>query len=275
MIGLRRLLVLLFSGAPGGVPAAELPGGELITGIMHPAGATGSQIPPVVDWTLRFTLEEWRGADGTIHTTPLSVTRTTSHGETQALMDRLNSRRVISVRVRFTGENTAELLDVVDTRLAADDPLLLRAELLSRPVTHEDERFGTLVLDRSVGWWEGKAAWGADTIVVQMEAENEVELAASLRTARALWDDQAAWAERIRAFAVQSLLPRKNESWLDEGEAEMTPAGFRAGLRLESVTVDAEGGFTFWYDGGDLFWGHSIEITGSLRDGPTRADIPG
>jgi hypothetical protein len=171
MIGLRRLLVLLFSGAPDGVPAAEL-----ITGIMHPAGATGSQTPPGVDWTLRFTLEEWRGADGTIHTTPLSVTRTTTHGETQALMDRLNSRRVISVRVRFTGENTAELLDVVDTRLAADDPLLLRAELLSRPVTHEDERFGTLVLDRSAGWWEGKAAWGADTIVVQMEAENEVEL---------------------------------------------------------------------------------------------------
>ncbi|HEY7770924.1 MAG TPA: DUF2262 domain-containing protein [Longimicrobium sp.] len=272
---MRRLLVLLFSGAPAGVPAAEPPGGELITGIMHPAGAAGSQTPPGADWTLRFTLEEWRRADGTIHTTPLSVTRTTTHNETQALMDRLNSRRVVSVRVRFTGENTAELLDVVDTRLAADDPLLLRAELLSTPVTHEDERFGTLVLDRSAGWWEGTAAWGADTIVVQMEAENEVELAASLRTARALWDDQAAWAERIRAFAVQSLLPRKNESWLDEGEAKMTPAGFRAGLRLESVTVDAEGGFTFWYDGGDLFWGHSIEITGTLRDGPTRADLPG
>jgi len=272
---LSGLLALLFSSLPSGVRAAELPGVEMITGILHPRGAAGLHIPPAAEWTLRFTLQEWRGADGIIHTTPLSVSRTTTESETKALMARLSGARVISARVRFTAENEAELLEVVETRVAADDPLLLRAEILSKPATHRDERFGTLVLDPAAGLWEGKAAWGADTIVVQLEAENEAELAASLRTARALWDDQAAWAERIRAFAVQSLLPRKNKRWLDEGEAPVTAAEFRARMRLESVTVDHEGGFTFWHDDGELFQGHAIEITGNLRDGPTRADIPG
>jgi hypothetical protein len=46
-------------------------------------------------------------------------------------------------------------------------------------------------------------------------------------------------------------------------------------MRLKSVTVYPDGSFDFWHDDGDLFWGHSIQVSGDLLDGPTHADIPG
>jgi hypothetical protein len=42
-----------------------------------------------------------------------------------------------------------------------------------------------------------------------------------------------------------------------------------------AVTAHPDGSFEFWHDDGDLFYGHSIYIRGSLSGGPNRADIPG
>ena len=46
-------------------------------------------------------------------------------------------------------------------------------------------------------------------------------------------------------------------------------------MKIESITVHPDGGFEFWHNDGDLFWGHSILISGSLVEGPNSADIPG
>jgi hypothetical protein len=42
-----------------------------------------------------------------------------------------------------------------------------------------------------------------------------------------------------------------------------------------SITLTPDGGFEFWHDDGDLFWGHAIRIGGTLAAGPDSADIPG
>jgi len=46
-------------------------------------------------------------------------------------------------------------------------------------------------------------------------------------------------------------------------------------MKLESISVDADGEFTFSHADGGLFWGHSIQIAGNLKEGPNDADIPG
>ena len=74
---------------------------------------------------------------------------------------------------------------------------------------------------------------------------------------------------------MQELLPLKNENWLDEDEAELSPDEFKDRMTLESITVYPSGSFDFWHNDGDLFWGHSIQISGNLSDGPKHADIPG
>lgn len=55
----------------------------------------------------------------------------------------------------------------------------------------------------------------------------------------------------------------------------MTAEQFKARMKLEGITPHPDGPFDFWHDDGDLFWGHSIQISGNLSEGPTHADIPG
>lgn len=271
----RGLLVRLFGTSAETTTPDPVREGELITGIVHPGGAGGGRVPPATEWTLRFTLEEWRRADGVIRATPLSIHRTVTDEELSAMMGRISSSQIVTARVRFTGEGSAELLELVDTNVPPNDPLAARAEELSRPVTHESERFGTLRLDRGLDWWEGEATWMGNTIRIAVAATDQRELNAALATAGALWDDQGGWSERIQAFAVRELLELKNESWLDEDEAPVTEAEFRERMRLESVTVHPDGGFTFWHEDGDLFWGHSIQVGGTLAEGPDYAEIAG
>ena len=112
-------------------------------------------------------------------------------------------------------------------------------------------------------------------VSLSLSTDQPDELEKALRTAHSLWQNQSKWNERIRNYAVQELLPLKNDAWLGEGEAELSADQFDGRMMLESVTVYPDGSFEFWHNDGDLFWGHSIQIGGTLSEGPTQADIPG
>jgi hypothetical protein len=55
----------------------------------------------------------------------------------------------------------------------------------------------------------------------------------------------------------------------------VTPVDFQKQMKLQSINVAGDGRFEFWHHDGDLFWGHAIQISGTLKDGLTDADIPG
>ena len=93
--------------------------------------------------------------------------------------------------------------------------------------------------------------------------------------AHSLWENEDDWNRRIRDFAVQKLLPLENDCWLDDDESELSPDQFKDRMTLEGISVDPDGSFDFWHNDGDLFWGHAIQISGSLVEGPTLANIPG
>ena len=150
---------------------------------------------------------------------------------------------------------------------------------LQQPKTIQDDAFGTLVFDKSVGWYETDVAWG--TVGIRLYAtpddddDDDGSVMASLDVAKALWQEQVTWNRRIRAYAIQELLPLKNESWLEDDEDALTPEAFEARMTLESITVYPDGSFDFEHDDGNLFLGHSIQVCGNLSEGPNDADIPG
>jgi hypothetical protein len=96
-----------------------------------------------------------------------------------------------------------------------------------------------------------------------------------LQVASNLFNAQLEWGRRVQAFAVQKLLPLKNEAWLSEGEERLSAEEFGLRMMLTCITIEETGRFTFWHDDDDLFWGHSIQISGDVANGPTDADIPG
>ena len=91
------------------------------------------------------------------------------------------------------------------------------------------------------------------------------------------------WTYRLSDFLLYAprtyfrLFELYNDTWRNE-ETDPTPiteAVFDARLVLSSVDVGEENGLTFWYGDGDLFAGHSIEVSGDLTDGFTSANLAG
>ncbi len=83
------------------------------------------------------------------------------------------------------------------------------------------------------------------------------------------------WIDKAWDFAVHELTWLKNDSWLGEGEAEISEEEFRKRMKLDHINFGLEETFFVCFEDGDLFWGHEIVVMGDLTDGCTDADIEG
>jgi hypothetical protein len=171
--------------------------------------------------------------------------------------------------------NTQALLEEYVGLDTSDAELSAHSERLRQPVTFADASFGEFTLERGLDWFTGQSVWNGNLVSLNLAATEPAEVEEALGTARSLWRSQDVWDRRVGDYAVRELLPLKNDSWLEENEAELTAEQFKARMRLEAITVHPDGSFTFWHNDGDLFWGHSVQISGNLSEGPTHADIPG
>jgi hypothetical protein len=142
---------------------------------------------------------------------------------------------------------------------------------LKQPVVVETVRFGRLTLDRRINWFEGEANWNGQVVSLCIEPDDNLDVTNQLRTADSLFSESAKWGEKVRQFAVKDKL----ELASDWQGGEVTEKDFLARMTLKAISIKPEGQFEFWHDDGDLFWGHSIQICGSLKEGLTRSDIPG
>jgi len=230
-------------------------------------------------WTLSFTFHCWKILPGPMKTRPLSVSFTASRQEYDSLWERVQSYSVVRIRARVVEESVigtpqAELVEFLGAD-GSDSEINQAAVDLQKPVVHQDHQFGQFTLDRRVNWYTAETEWNGERVSLNLTLDDSGTIEAALKVARTLWKNQKRWAKRIEDFAVQELLPLKNESWLDEGEVELSADDFKTRMTLESLTVEPDGSFDFWHNDGDLFCGHSIQISGNLSEGLTRADIPG
>ncbi|HEY1066970.1 MAG TPA: DUF2262 domain-containing protein, partial [Pirellulales bacterium] len=167
---------------------------------------------------------------------------------------------------------------VVEKILPLDSPdaeLVELAERTARPLVVKTDLFGDLTLDRTLDRFEGRAEWNGRSIAVSFPRDENREIAGGLRTAEKLWADQIAWKQRVEDYAIAELLELKNENWLNDDEPPVTADEFKSRMTLTSITIENGGHLDFWHSDGDLFWGHSILVSGTLENGLIHADIPG
>ncbi len=250
-----------------------------ITGVVSASGYGAAKSHGEILWSLLITLDAWRVGSGPVRTESLTLRRKVSRKGLQAFQDRIEAETVIKVRARLPEKNVfgspEAFLEELIERDSDDSELHEYLAGLQKPVTRQDDFFGTLTFDRRLHWYTANAIWNGDPIDLHVSGDQPDHVDSALQVARALWDDQITWSQRIRDYAVQELLHVKNENWLDQGEAELGAEQFMNKMRLQAITVHADGSFVFWHDDGGLFWGHSIQIRGTLSEGPTDADIPG
>lgn len=279
-------------------PAFELPGIELL-GRLDPApveyDGTCTIIEGVVSpkgqssWPARievcdihcFALAGWRLTGQPLIQRDLTVLRPVSptirEGKQRAdkIFEEIPAFSIQRLSVLLSKDRSRALVGKVLKIEAADESLLSLAERLRQPVVISTEEFGNLVLNPRIDWFEGKREWNGRSIDVRFDKCGDARIDNAMETASTLWKQQEVWKRRIEDFAVKELLALKNEDWLDEDEARLTPADFESRLELQSIGFAPDGSFDFCFDDGGLFCGHWIEIRGTLRDGPTDAEIFG
>lgn len=170
-------------------------------------------------------------------------------------------------RVLISADGERSVLEQVLQVEEPVDELYAIADELGKPVVVSTERFGDLVLDRRINWFEGETEWNGTAVEVKFPAEKEHPLKESIETAEKLWMNHQKWTKMVEDAAVGDLLETKNEAWLEEGENEITASQFVARMTLTSISLARDGGFEFSFDDGDLFWGHEISVRGTVDGG--------
>ena len=146
-----------------------------------------------------------------------------------------------------------------------------------KPVSIWVPELGTFTLNRLVNWFEAEVEWLGQP--ARLDIDREEDWDACVEQAKALMAGQKGWDEKVRAFAAQELLDQANDWARDAAEGEepeeITREQFMERLELDAVQISAGGRFEFWFNDGDLFWGHAIHVTGSLDQGPEMAQMEG
>ena len=202
------------------------------------------------------------------------------------LMDYLRQRVprdfIIKCRARLSVDGS-RLLMLELPQPGFDPDLKAILDEQKKPVSTWVEGLGTFTLNRTVDWFEATVDWLGSEIALDFDQGVPEEMASAQETGRTLMASQADWDHRVRSYAAQELLSLANDWAADAREEEDEDSGaplvtqeqFMERMELESIQLLPQGGFEFWFNDGDLFWGHSIHVTGSLESGPESAQMEG
>jgi hypothetical protein len=249
-----------------------------IFGIVGAGGAGGIGSGDEDRRRLILHLAAWKHQTDDLRHQELRVEMPVSEEALDRFMSEIRPYDMVHLRGRVAqhpnGRMQAAVTEIV-SRVHRDSDLLQYVAELQKPVIYRDPELGEFLLDRSINWFQTEVAWHGRSIRLDLVADSVAEIDDPLITLKTLWRNLDDWTAKVDDYAVDALLERKNSTWLDEDESEVTPDEFKSRMQLESITVYPSGLFEFWHNDGDLFWGHSIQVRGNLRDGLTHVDTPG
>ena len=140
---------------------------------------------------------------------------------------------------------------------------------------------GTLTLNRESDMFETNFSWNGTEIPLMLEVnpESKSSWGRARTAAKKLIAEQEAWDKAMREFAAKELTELANDWLADDDENEdaepITEEIFAKRITLSELTITSGGSFTAYYNDDDMFWGHVVEVSGSLKKGITDANISG
>lgn len=216
-----------------------------------------------------FKFSAWRGIDQILVQTPLTILRPVQKvgkefydfekGSIHRIQVILSTGQTRAVLARWIGPAMDTQLEEIGQRLKEEN------------VVVQTERFGPLTRDWKLNCFNGQADWNGQVVSITIEADADFDLTNQLKTAEALFSDAKTWGQKVRQFAVQEKLELANQ-WQ---EGYVSADEFLKRMALEAIWIYPEGHFDFYHTDGNLFRGHWILVSGSLKEGLTDADIAG
>ena len=241
-------------------------------------GFSGGRMRDDELWSLSTGLTAWMEEDSPdIH---LGETGLVTLGD-EKLLDFLRQRVRPDNIIKFRGRVSEDgkrllLLDLPEPAFDPDLKAILEEQ--KKPVTFWEDGLGTFTLDRRVNWFETEVDWLGTQVSLTFDVDEE--RADCLANAKVLLAAAGEWNRRVREFAADDLLSLANDWNQDLGEEdgeppEITREQFIQRMELESIEIRADGSFEFWFADGDMFYGHSIHVSGDMEHGPDDAAMEG
>lgn len=255
--------------------AQYLPEERTILAVTGANGFTGGRAGKEKLWTASIGLTAWlEEGEPELHRGEFVLSTIADDRLLEHLRHRTRPDSVIRFQGRVSEDGKRLLL--LDLPEPAFDPEL-KAVLAEQKKTVTFEAEGMkFTLNRQVDWFETEVNWLNATISLVFDAGEDHEACAA--RAKQLLEAAADWDRRVREYAAKELTGLAND-WAEEledgGSQEISPKQFAERLELESIEVRASGGFQFWFGDGDLFYGHSVWVSGDLEGGPDDAAMEG
>jgi hypothetical protein len=249
------------------------PGQDLI--VLIGASAPGGSNLFSENWTLVISCAAQRISASEVVERDMRLELPVAEEELKELMSRLQPYQVIEVVVANVVNESRLILSGIKAFDVDDRDLAKIAASLQKPVVITHEILGELTLDRRFGSYSGRFKWLKNDVNISLDCASPDKPESTMEHALTLLSNQSEWQSRVEDCALRELLDLKNASWREDGEPELAGKDFLARISLETIWISHDGSFTFWFNDGDLFWGHAIEVRGTLEVGPTSANIAG
>ena len=117
------------------------------------------------------------------------------------------------------------------------------------------------------------------SLMLEVNPESKSSWSRARTAAKKLVSEREAWDKAMREFAAKKLTELANE-WMAEDEENkaaepITEETFAKRITLSELTITSGGGFTAYYNDDAMFWGHAVEVSGSLKKGITYTNLAG
>lgn len=145
-----------------------------------------------------------------------------------------------------------------------------------KPVVIIDKKLGKFELNKDYGSFNGNVNWLGKNISVSLnvDIDNKKSWTKALKIVQALHDQQEEFNLEFVKFSGDKLTDLAND-WLEDGNEEITKNDFINRISLSEIIVDFKGNYNAFYDDGDMFNGHTIDVSGNIKTGINSANITG
>nr|WP_300754833.1 DUF2262 domain-containing protein [uncultured Brachyspira sp.] len=165
------------------------------------------------------------------------------------------------------------LEDIIDTNYK-DNDLNIILEKYSKPVYYKDEELGDFELDKSIDMFSKDILWNDNNISILFEDIDEELNQKSVDIIKKIFANKKDIDKKLKEYISENMLEDAN-SWNDDSDKpHIDKEEFAKLITLTSIAI-CEDIITFYFDDGDIFWGHTIVVESDCNFNFTDAHIEG
>lgn len=170
------------------------------------------------------------------------------------------------------------VVDVLDNNVICPD-LKKAWEDYNKPIVINDDVLGELTLNKEYEVFEGYINWDGKVIslMLEVDVDDNSTWDQISKSAKEMIIQLEQWDKKMREFSSKKLTVLANQWASDEKDiiAPITEDDFANRISISELVFSSDDAFSVMYDDDDMFWGHAIEVQGTLEKGIESSNIIG